>query len=81
METNHSGKIKKSGVVGEVIPIATVIAVDNQDEAGDLTNSLVILDANGNEMNYFNGTFVAIDAGVYTVVYSSTDVSGNKVEY
>lgn len=76
-----TGKIKKSGVVGEVIPIATVIAVDNQDEAGDLTNSLVILDANGNEMNYYNGTFVSINTGVYTVIYSSTDVSGNKVEY
>ncbi len=80
-EITITGKIKKSGVVGEVIPIATVIAVDNQDEAGDLTNSLVILDANGNEMNYYNGTFVSINSGVYTVIYSSTDVSGNKVEY
>lgn len=80
-ELSINGKIKKSGVVGEAIPIANIIAVDNQDEAGDLINKLVILDANGNEMNYFNGTFVAIDAGVYKVVYSSTDVSGNTVEY
>lgn len=76
-----SGEIKKKGVIGEQMSLATITAVDNSDDSKDVINSINIYDANGNEMNYYQGKFVADKAGEYTVVYSSIDSQGNVNKY
>ena len=75
------GDVKFKGFIGERLPIALMLSSDNQDATGDIYNEIKIYDANGNEMNYFNSTFTAIEEGIYNVVYKSTDLNGNVAEY
>ena len=75
-----NGKIVKEVMVGEEIEIATVIGTDNNDADLDLINSVSVT-LNGATINTYQGKFTPVEAGVYRVKLTSTDINGNVGTY
>ncbi len=75
-----NGKIVKKAMVNEEIEIATVIGVDNFDADLDLVNSVSVT-LNGAVINTYQGKFTPVEAGVYRVKLTSTDINGNVGTY
>ena len=67
-------------MVGEEIEIATVIGTDNNDADLDLINSVSVT-LNGATINTYQGKFTPVEAGVYRVKLTSTDINGNVGTY
>lgn len=71
------GDIYKKTIVGREIPLAGIIATDNEGVKSLVTDVTL----NGNIVNVYNGKFTPITAGEYTVKVTATDINDNVSVY
>ena len=77
-EITVKGSVVKKGVKGESVSVPEYSGSDLESSAN---TSIKVVNAAGEEINVFEGKFLAPEAGVYTVTITAVDDAGNVNVY